>query len=70
MSDLISLAPATYSNPTVMLARQNPRLPLPNYLSKEDRGGLETGVVSSVPLGTDIPFDFSSRIETEYFSKT
>lgn len=52
-----------------MYSRQNPRLPLPNYLSLESGGGGEQGLVSSRPLGGDIPFDFGGRIVTEYFSK-
>lgn len=69
VGDAISLAPSAYANAAVMLARQNPRLPLPNYLSVENRGGVDTGLVSSPPLGGDIPFDFAGRIVTEYFSK-
>jgi small subunit ribosomal protein S4 len=70
VQDVVTLVPKTYANAAVMLSRQNPRLPLPNYLTVENRQGIDTGVISARPLGTDIPFDFSARIVTEYFSKT
>jgi small subunit ribosomal protein S4 len=70
VKDALTLAPAAYANAAVMLSRQSPRLPLPNYLSIENRDGVDAGLVSSRPLGGDIPFDFAGRIVTEYFSKT
>lgn len=70
VKDTLALAPDTYSNAAVMLARQDPRLPLPGYLSLERRAGAEAAVVGSRPSGRDIPFDFSGRIVAEYFSKT
>lgn len=70
VQDVITLSPKTYENASVMLSRQNPRLPLPNYLSVEKQGGVDAGIISSRPLGGDIPFDFSARIVTEFFSKT
>jgi small subunit ribosomal protein S4 len=66
VKDTIALAPSAYANAAVMHARQSPRLPLPNYLSVDK----DTGVISSRPLGGDIPFDFAGRIVTEFFSKT
>jgi small subunit ribosomal protein S4 len=68
VKDAVTLAPGAYTNASVLLARQNPRLPLPNYLSLESQGGVDTGLISARPLGGDIPFDFSGRIVTEYFS--
>jgi len=69
LKDVITLSPKTYSNPAVMLSRQNPRLPLATYLSLENRGGLDAGVVTAAPTGRDIPFDFEGRMVTEFFSK-
>lgn len=69
LKDVITLAPATYQNASVMLSRQNPRLPLAEYLSMESRDGVDAGVITAEPGGRDIPFDFQGRIVTEFFSK-
>lgn len=69
VKDVITLAPKAYTNAAVMLAMQNPRLPLPGYLSKETQSGLDAGLITSKPTGRDIPFDFAGRMVTEFFSK-
>lgn len=69
LKDVITLAPATYTNASVMLSRQNPRLPLAEYLSIENQSGLDAGVITSLPTGRDIPFDYDGRMVTEFFSK-
>lgn len=66
VKDVVTLAPECLENASVMHSRQNPRMPLPNYLSLD----ANAGVISSRPLGGDIPFDFAGRIVTEFFSKS
>jgi small subunit ribosomal protein S4 len=70
VQDVITLAPKTYENASVMHSRKNPRLPIAQYLSMETRNGVDAGVITSAPQGRDIPFDYQGRMVTEFFSKT
>src|SRR5438445_8573518 len=43
VGDVITLKPDTYENQTYLQAKQSPRLPLPTFMTKEEKGGVESG---------------------------
>ncbi|MCC7404090.1 MAG: 30S ribosomal protein S4 [Bdellovibrionales bacterium] len=64
----ISLKPKAYENQIVLRAQQAPRLELPDFLRKEDEGGVQVGVVQAVPGVEHIPFQFDAGLFTEYYA--
>ena len=52
----------------VLQGLQNPRLKLPDFLRKEERGGKIIGVLQGEPNLGHIPFAFDSGLFTEYYA--
>ncbi|MCB0377053.1 MAG: 30S ribosomal protein S4 [Bdellovibrionales bacterium] len=68
LGDEISLKDKSYEHQCVVQCKDAPRLDVPDYLSKEDKGGKTVGVVKEVPGTAYIPFGFSSNLFAEYYS--
>lgn len=66
--DRIELKPSAYQNQAYLLAKQSPRLPLPDYLEKTAQGEGEVGVLKDEPALGDIPFAFDPGLFTSYYS--
>lgn len=66
--DRIELKPSAYQNQAYLLAKQSPRLPLPDYLEKTTQGEGEVGVLKDEPVLGDIPFAFDPGLFTSYYS--
>ena len=64
----ISLQKKAYENQVFLRAKQNPRLEVPDYLRKEEVGGLEVGSIQAIPGVEHIPFTFDSGLFTEYYA--
>lgn len=68
VGDKVSLKAEAYENQAYMQAKQNPRLPLASYLTKEEVGGLEVGRVSDEPNMEAVPFQFEPGLVISYYS--
>lgn len=66
--DQITLKEEAYENQVFLQADQAPRLPLPEFLRKEEKGKIKVGILHALPQGTDIPFAFDAALLTEYYS--
>lgn len=66
--DEIRLKDDAYQNQVYLQAKQSPRLPLADYLVKEEKGGFETGRIQSLPDIGHIPFQFDEGQLTSYYS--
>ena len=67
VGDQLSLSMRAKANNNVLLALQDPRLPLPDFLERDADNG--AGRLRTAPEPRDIPFDFDSKTVTEFFSK-
>lgn len=67
-NDEISLKESSYENQIVLQAQQSPRLEVPDYLKKEDKGGKPLGKLIGQPGLEHIPFNFDSGLLTEYYA--
>lgn len=68
VGEVISLKPEAYQNQVYMQAKQTPRLELPSFLTKEDRGGVETGRLTDEPNIQAVPFPFDPNLVIGYYS--
>ncbi|MBX2987707.1 MAG: 30S ribosomal protein S4 [Bdellovibrionaceae bacterium] len=66
--DVISLKDKAYQGQTYLQAKQSPRLPLPDYLVKEEKNGVETGRLQSRPGLGHLPFAFDQGLLTSFYS--
>lgn len=66
--DRVELKPSAYENQVYLLAKQAPRLPLPDYLEKTSHGPGEIGVIKDDPALGDVPFAFDAGLFTSYYS--
>ncbi len=66
--DQISLSSKAYSNPLYLDCKRAPRLPLPDYLSKEIVGENEVGKITDRPHLGHLPFAFTEGYLTSYYS--
>lgn len=64
----ISLIDKGYGNQIYLRAKQAPRMEVPDYLRKEEKGGKEIGVVQAIPGTEHVPFSFDSGLFTEYYA--
>ncbi len=64
----VSLIDKGYGNQIYLRAKQAPRMEVPDYLRKEDKGGQEIGVVQAIPGTEHVPFTFDSGLFTEYYA--
>lgn len=66
--DQISLKPAAYDNQVYLQAKQSPRLPLPNFLDKQEQSQGDIGKITDVPNLEHIPFPFEPAFFTGYYA--
>jgi small subunit ribosomal protein S4 len=68
VKDVITLKADAYQNQVYMQAKQNPRLPLPSYMVKEEKDGVETGRLIDEPKIDAVPFSFDPGLVISYYS--
>lgn len=68
VGDLITLSASAYTNQVYLQATQNPRLPLPSYIRKEDVQGMPQGRLQDEPTLEAIPFAFEPGLVIGYYS--
>lgn len=66
--DVVTLKEDAYQGQTYLLAKQSPRLPLPDYLTRDDVGGVDTGKVVSRPNSGHLPFAFDGGLLTSFYA--
>ena len=66
--DTISLKKKAFLNQVVIQAETQPRLDLPDFLSKEGKGEKTVGKVQDIPGIQHIPFSFDAGLFTEYYA--
>ena len=64
----VKLKEKSEKNQTVLVATQNPRMDVPDFLKKEEKDGKITGTVLSVPGLEYIPFKCDTGLLTEYYA--
>ncbi|MDG0815615.1 30S ribosomal protein S4 [Bdellovibrio svalbardensis] len=68
VGDVITLKPDAYENQTYLQAKQSPRLPLPSFMMKEEKGGVESGRLIDEPNIEAVPFAFDAGLVISYYS--
>ncbi|MDX9731742.1 MAG: 30S ribosomal protein S4 [Bdellovibrionales bacterium] len=68
VGDRVELTKDAYQNQVYLQAKQNPRLPLPDYLKKEETADGEVGVISFEPDVSYVPFPFNPGHITSYYA--
>lgn len=68
VGDKITLKSEAYENQIYLQAKQNPRLPLPSFMNKEDVGGQEEGRLTDEPNLEAVPFAFEPGLIIGYYS--
>jgi small subunit ribosomal protein S4 len=68
VGDIVSLKPEAYQNQVYLSAKQSPRLPLPSFMTKEEKGGEETGRLIDEPNIEAVPFTFDPGLVISYYS--
>ena len=66
--DKISLTKKALLNQAVIQAGSQPRLDLPDFLTKEEKEGRPSGLVQEIPGVQHIPFSFDAGLFTEYYA--
>lgn len=66
--DKVSLRPEAYRHQNYLQAKAAPRLPLPDYLSKESVDDMEVGAVIGHPSLGHLPFAFNEGLFTSFYS--
>lgn len=69
MGDKLELSEKARKSANVMASMDAPRLELPAFLDRDHKASPHLGEIKERPNPRDIPFDFSTQIVTEYFSK-
>ena len=64
----ISIREKSQKNQIVLQGLQKPRLDLPDFLRKEEKGGNIVGVLQAEPGLEHIPFTFNAGLFTEYYA--
>lgn len=64
----ISLKDDAYQNQVYLQAKQSPRLPLPDYLTKNEVGGKEVGKIIARPGLGHLPFTFDEGLLTSFYA--
>lgn len=64
----VTLSDKGFANQIYLQAEKSPRLEVPDYLRKEDRGGKMVGILQAVPGIEHVPFQFDSGLFTEYYA--
>lgn len=68
VGDIVSLKEGSNEHQCYLRAKDNPRMDVPDYLSKEVKDNKEIGKVINNPGVEHIPFAFQSGLFTEYYS--
>ncbi|QLY26122.1 30S ribosomal protein S4 [Bdellovibrio sp. KM01] len=68
VGDIVSLKPEAYENQVYLAAKQAPRLPLPSFMTKEEKGGAESGRLIDEPNIEAVPFSFDPGLVISYYS--
>lgn len=68
VGDVVSLKADAYQNQVYLQAKQAPRLPLPSYMTKEEKAGVETGRLIDEPNMEAVPFSFEPGLVISYYS--
>jgi small subunit ribosomal protein S4 len=68
VGDIVSLKPEAYQNQVYLSAKQAPRLPLPSFMTKEEKGGEESGRLIDEPNIEAVPFSFDPGLVISYYS--
>lgn len=68
VGDRVALTPDAYANQVYLQAKENPRLPLPDFLAKDTRDGIEAGFLKSDPELDHFPVSFEEGRFTSYYS--
>lgn len=68
VGDIVSLKPEAYQNQVYLQAKQSPRLPLPDFMMKDEVKGLETGRLIAEPTLQAVPFPFEPGLVISYYS--
>ena len=66
--DKVQLKESTYQNQVYLQAKNSPRLPLADYLTKQSLGEVEIGLIQSAPDFIHIPFAVDAGLVTSYYS--
>lgn len=69
-SDLVSLKSDVYSHQTYLFAKNSPRLPLPDWISKNEAETQTIWQLTDEPTIGAVPFVFEESLVTSYYSKT
>ncbi len=64
----VSISEKAKENQAVIQATNSPRLEVPDFLRREDKGNLPSGVLQAVPTVGHIPFEFEPGLFTEYYA--
>ncbi len=70
VSDVVTLTEKGVQNQIYLQAQESPRIPeIPAYISsKKDTDKINLELIAN-PLGMDIPFEFDSRLVTDFYSR-
>ena len=66
--DQVSLTQKALLNQNVIQASAQPRLDLPDFLTKEEKDGAPIGTLQDIPGIGHIPFTFDAGLFTEYYA--
>ncbi|MBX2994603.1 MAG: 30S ribosomal protein S4 [Bdellovibrionaceae bacterium] len=66
--DSITLTTAGYKGQTYLMAKEAPRLPLPDYLRKEMHNDVEVGIIADEPGPGDFPVPFDQGLFTSFYN--
>lgn len=66
--DTITLTPAGYKGQTYLMSQGAPRLPLPDYLRKDQQGDIEVGAIADEPGPGDFPVPFDQGLFTSFYN--
>lgn len=68
VGDIVTLKADAYENQAYLQAKQSPRLPLPSFMMKEEKGGVESGRLIDEPNMEAVPFAFDAGLVISYYS--
>lgn len=66
--DKVTLKDSAYTEQSYLWAQQQPRLPLPDYLTKEEIESKDAGRITDRPKLEHAPFPFDSGLFTSFYS--
>lgn len=69
VSDVISLKQSALSNQAYLQAKQSPRLPLPNWITKNETDSEAQLILIDEPTFESVPFALDEALVTSYYSK-